>query len=148
LCGTDPHIAKFLTIVAPYLASHGPKSSNGTVIINLKSKHPPHTKRLTVMPGLIFLISGSISSTTFAIASKLSDVALSPSYLHRHSRQTLSKDMAPFAKGTLSADRADVDRDVLDDPMGAKAEADDARTATNKATIFMVMCRYCGKEFK
>jgi hypothetical protein len=89
-----------LSIQNTYLASHGPKSSNGTVVISLKSKQPPHTKRLTVTSLLIFLISGRYSSTTLAIASRLSDVALSPSYLQRHSRQTRLKDMAPFASGT------------------------------------------------
>jgi len=68
--------------------------------MSLKSKHAPQTKRLTVTPSLAFLISGRSSSTTFAIASKDSDVDLSPSYLHRHSRQTRLKLMAPFAKGT------------------------------------------------
>jgi hypothetical protein len=126
----------------PYLASHGPKSSNGTVIISLKSKQAPHTKRFTVMSGLIFLISGSISSTTLDIASRLSDVALSPSYLQRHSRQTRLKDMAPLARGTLSADRAD------DDGVGgtgAKADAD-ARAATNRTIIFIMTVLRSSRE--
>ena len=33
-----------------------------------------------------------------------SEVALSPVYLHRHSRHTRSKDMAPLARGTALAD--------------------------------------------
>ena len=82
-----------------YLSSHGPKSSNGTVIINLKSKHPPHTNLLTLISPEAFLISGSFSSNTLEIASKLSEVLLSPSYLHRHSRQTRLKDIAPLAFG-------------------------------------------------
>ena len=100
-----------------YLASHGPKSSSGTVVISLKSKQAPHTKRFTVTPSLTFLISGRYSSTTLAIASRLSDVALSPSYLQRHSRQTRLKDMAPFASGTS----ANEDAGRPDGIAGAKA---------------------------
>lgn len=50
---------------------------------------------------LTFLISGRTSSTTFAIASSDSEVDLSPSYLHLHSRQTRLKLMDPLANGTL-----------------------------------------------
>jgi hypothetical protein len=68
--------------------------------MSLKSKQAPQTKRFTVTPELIFLISGRNSSTTLDISSRLSEVALSPSYLQRHSRQTRLKDMAPLASGT------------------------------------------------
>merc|ERR1719384_1263350 len=79
------------------LSSHGPKSSNGTVIINLKSKHPPQTRRFTVISSEIPLMEGRYSSTTLAIASRDAEVALSPSYLHLHSRHTRLKDIAPLA---------------------------------------------------
>lgn len=119
-----------------HLSSHGPKSSNGTVIINLKSKHDPQTNRLTVISLEAFLISGKNSSTALAMASKLGEVPLSPSYLHLHSRQTRLKDMAPLAKGTDSADRAE-DRSM--EGAGAKADAVAAKTAKRAAEVFMVM---------
>jgi hypothetical protein len=115
--------------------------------MSLKSKQAPHTRRLTVMSALAFLISGSISSTTLAIASRLSDVPLSPSYLHLHSRQTRLKDMAPLARGTLSAAWAEEDaRDVRrEDEPGTGANADaDARAVTSRETAFMVTARVDG----
>lgn len=47
---------------------------------------------------------GRYSSTTLEIASKDSESVLSPVYLQRHSRHTLSKLIAPFARSTLSAE--------------------------------------------
>lgn len=90
----------FRSFIHSYLSSQGPKSAKGTVVMSLKSKHPPQIKRLTVTSSLIFLSSGRYSSTTLEMASRLAEVSLSPSYLHRHSRQTRLKDMAPLAKGT------------------------------------------------
>jgi hypothetical protein len=110
------------THINPYLSSQGPKSSNGTVIINLKSKQAPQTNLLTVISFDAFLISGKNSSTALAISSKLLEVALSPSYLHLHSRQTRLNDMAPLANGTDSADNA-VDDEKARSDAGAKAEA-------------------------
>ena len=49
---------------------------------------------------LTALISARTSSTAFATASSDSEVDLSPSYLHLHSRQTRLKLMDPLAKGT------------------------------------------------
>jgi hypothetical protein len=71
-----------------------------TVVWSLKSRHPPQIIRLTVAPLDTALILGRNSSTTLAIASRLSEVALSPVYLHRHSRHTRSNDMEPLARGT------------------------------------------------
>eukprot|EP00562_Extubocellulus_spinifer_P034803 CAMPEP_0178688738 /NCGR_PEP_ID=MMETSP0699-20121125/5155_1 /TAXON_ID=265572 /ORGANISM="Extubocellulus spinifer, Strain CCMP396" /LENGTH=75 /DNA_ID=CAMNT_0020333735 /DNA_START=525 /DNA_END=752 /DNA_ORIENTATION=- len=39
-------------------------------------------------------------SMCYLLASRDSDVALSPVYLQRHSRQTRSNSMAPLARGT------------------------------------------------
>ena len=62
-----------------------------------------------------------------------SDVALSPSYLHRHSRQTRLKLILPFASGTspsaiFNADDVEVE-DVVE-MVGAKAEVVEAAAAT------------------
>ena len=75
-----------------------------TVVMSLKSRHPPQIKRFTVASLEVALISGKYSSTSLLIASRDSEVALSPLYLHLHSRHTLSKDMAPLASGTAFAD--------------------------------------------
>lgn len=47
------------------------------------------------------MINGKTSSRALLMASSDSEVALSPSHLHRHSPQTWSKDMAPLAKSTM-----------------------------------------------
>jgi hypothetical protein len=129
-------------------ASHGPKSWSGTVIMSLKSRQAPHTKRLTVMCDETSLMVPKYSSTRPAMACNDSDVALSPVYLHRHSRHTRSKLMAPLASGTASCkrvvlvvellvvvvvDRAIVDDDDDDDgPTKAITVEVAAARATNK----------------
>ena len=75
-----------------------------TVVMSLKSRHPPQTKRFTVASLEVALIAGKYSSTSLLMASRDSEVALSPVYLHLHSRHTLSNDMAPLARGTAFAD--------------------------------------------
>jgi hypothetical protein len=75
-----------------------------TVVISLKSRHAPQTKRFTVAPLETAFTLGRYSSTSLDMASRDSEVALSPVYLHLHSRHTLSNDMAPLASGTELAD--------------------------------------------
>ena len=64
-----------------------------------------------------------------------SDVPLSPSYLQRHSRQTCSNDMAPFARSTCK-DVVDVEGERMAE--GANAVALLTRAA-RKAVVFMVL---------
>jgi len=98
-------------------SSQAPKSAKGTVVMSLKSKHAPQTRRFTVAFLDAFLISGRYSSTTLEMASSDLESLLSPVYLHRHSRQTLSKDMAPFARSTFNA----TDGRLTEEVLGAKA---------------------------
>lgn len=107
-----------------------------TVVISLKSRQAPHTKRFTVASPETDLIWGKYSSTSFEISSRDSDVALSPVYLHLHSRHTLSKDIAPLARGTALVETLRVKALLAD---GAKAEVR-ATTAKMKATeVFMIV---------
>jgi hypothetical protein len=127
---------------AKLLASHGPKSLNGTVIMSLKSKQAPQTNRLTVMSALTLLICPMYSSTTPAMASRdlLSD--LSPTYLQRHSRQTRSNDILPFAMSTIWSAVVVVGRDgaarivrVVDDTTHALVMVIDMDTKAMKTAF-------------
>merc|ERR1740125_29545 len=84
-------------------SSHGPKSSRGTVVMSLKSRHPPQIIRLTLASLEAFFTSGRYLSTTLEMASKDSESDLSPLNLHLHSRHTRSKDMDPLARSTFNA---------------------------------------------
>ena len=103
-------------------SAHGPKSLNGTVVMSLKSRQAPHTKRLTLTSFDTALICGRYSSTTLAMDSKEAESDLSPLYLHRHSRQTRLKDMLPLASGTDSEDIFLVDCKVLRQNVGVGME--------------------------
>ena len=69
------------------------------MIISLKSRHAPQTKRLTFTFADNPLTAGRTFSTSAATAAKDALSVLSPGYLQRHSLQTRSKDMPP-ARGT------------------------------------------------
>jgi len=114
-------------------SSQGPKSSRGTVIINLKSKQLPQTKRFTVISSLASLMLGRYLSTALAIASRLSESDLSPVYLQRHSRHTRLKDMEPFAKGTSKS----AVEGLLTALEGAKAAAE-AKTEARMESFIIV----------
>ena len=109
-----------------------------TVVINLKSRQAPQTKRFTVASFDAALIWGKYSSTNLEISSSDSDVALSPVYLHRHSRHTLSKDMAPLANGTAFVDmlREKVELGVMDVNADVRVAKAVNRVATTE--VFMV----------
>mmetsp|Transcript_1368 Transcript_1368/g.3040 ORF Transcript_1368/g.3040 Transcript_1368/m.3040 type:complete len:95 (+) Transcript_1368:1437-1721(+) len=88
------------------------------------------------------------------MASNDSEVALSPSYLHRHSRQTRLKLILPFASGTSPSDmfNADEEDKVVGVEMGAKADTEEqeeeaaAATRIDDKKNFMVavdLCLYC-----
>lgn len=96
-------------------------------------KQEPHTRRLTLMSLDTFLMSGRTSSSALLMDSKDSDVALSPVYLHLHSLQTWSNDMAPFARSTMF--KAEEWTNGVAEGANAKALLREART---KATVFMV----------
>ena len=63
---------------------------------------------------------------------------LSPVYLHRHSRHTLSNDILPFAKGTALVD---ILRENVACDAGANAEVRVAKNSVASAEVFMVY--YC-----
>ena len=104
--------------------------------MSLKSRQDPHTKRLTVAPSDTDLIWGRYSSTTLAMASRDSESDLSPVYLHRHSRQTRSKDMDPLARGTPSDMIVEVRAKVAE--LGANAVAVAAKAAKSGSFIGVV----------
>merc|ERR1719469_1725485 len=114
-------------------SSHGPKSARGTVVMSLKSRHPPQTRRFTFASALAFLISGNRSSTTFAIASREAESLLFPSYLQRHSRHTRLKDIEPLARGT-SAMAVECWRPTKAGGANADAEA----RSTVRTAVFML----------
>ena len=109
-----------------------------TVVINLKSRQAPQTKRFTVASFDAALIWGKYSSTNLEISSSDSEVALSPVYLHRHSRHTLSKDMAPLANGTAFVDmlREKVEVGVMD--VNADVRVAKAVNRVAATEVFMV----------
>ena len=102
--------------------------------MSLKSKHPPQMRRFTVTPGEMALIVGRYSSTILEMASREAESDLSPVNLQRHSRQTRSNDMAPFANGT--AFRAVIER--LDNGASEKAELEVTRSE-RRAKDFMAI---------
>ncbi len=62
-------------------------------------------------------------------------MALSPVYLHLHSRHTLSKDIAPLARGTAFVDKLRVKALLAD---GAKAEVRVAAANRKAMEVFMI----------
>ena len=65
-----------------------------------------------------------INSSTITHTSNDSEVALSPSYLHRHSRQTRLKLILPFASGTSPSAIFNAE-DETEEEMGAKADTEE-----------------------
>lgn len=72
------------------------------------------------------------------MASRDSEVALSPVYLHLHSRHTLSNDMAPLASGTELADMLR-EKALRAFAEGVKAVVRAAMVAKRANDVFMMM---------
>ena len=99
------------------------------------------TARFTVTPS-IFLSSGRYSSSTLEQASSDALVALSPSYLQRHSRHTRSKLILPFASSTAMT----TEPRVATRARGAKKADADARRAKASVSFIAEKVNLCDAQ--